>query len=55
MLNCTNRLMVLRTIMVSLIGLEDGKVVIEDEGQIYAFPRQDIAVVRLVIEYLAYF
>ena len=35
----------------SLIGLEDGKVVIEDEGQIYSFPRQDIAVIRLVVEF----
>ncbi|NLW01536.1 MAG: ribosome maturation factor RimP [Clostridiales bacterium] len=33
-----------------LIGLEEGKVVIRDKDQIHAFPRQDIAVVRLVID-----
>ncbi|NLO81913.1 MAG: ribosome maturation factor RimP [Clostridiales bacterium] len=33
-----------------LIGLEDGKVVIQDGELVYAFPKQDIAVVRLVID-----
>jgi ribosome maturation factor RimP len=34
-----------------LIGLEEGKVVIQEKGQIYGFPQENVAIVRLSIDF----